>query len=57
VNAFAQEMSRRRQEIARVRAFGNKAVFVPTESMGVASTVLAGMAASVGVDMAKPTRA
>jgi len=57
VNDFAQEMGRRRQEVARVGAFGNKAVFVPTESMGVAAPVLAGMAASVGVDMAKPTRA
>ncbi|KAF8272431.1 hypothetical protein EI94DRAFT_1776807 [Lactarius quietus] len=53
MNSFAQEMSRRRQEIARVSAFGNKAVFVPTESMGVAAPVLAGMAASVGVDMTK----
>jgi len=50
-DAFAQEMSRRRQEIARVAAFGNKAVFVPTEAMGVASPVLAGMAAGVGVDL------
>ncbi|KAN0135811.1 hypothetical protein V8E53_006263 [Lactarius tabidus] len=53
VNAFAQEMSRRRQEVARVGAFGNKAIFVPTESMGVTAPVLAGMAASVGVDMTK----
>ncbi|KAF8272432.1 hypothetical protein EI94DRAFT_1718028 [Lactarius quietus] len=39
-NPFAQEMSRRRQEIARVAAFGKKAVFVPTEAMscGVAMT-------------------
>ncbi|KAH9008960.1 hypothetical protein EDB84DRAFT_1571640 [Lactarius hengduanensis] len=50
---FAQEMSRRRQEIKRVAAFGNKAVFVPTEAMGVASQALAGMAASVGVDLTK----
>jgi len=53
VNTFSQEMSRRRQEIRRVAAFGNKAVFVPTESMGVAAPMLAGMAASVGVDMKK----
>ena len=53
MNAFAQEMSRRRQEIARVGAFGNKTVFVPTESMGVTAPVLAGMAASVGVDLTK----
>ncbi|KAI9461156.1 hypothetical protein F5148DRAFT_956466, partial [Russula earlei] len=28
---FAQEMGRRRQEIASMAAFGNKAVFIPTE--------------------------
>ncbi|KAH9008961.1 hypothetical protein EDB84DRAFT_1571641, partial [Lactarius hengduanensis] len=50
---FAQEMSRRRQEIQRVAAFGNKAVFVPTEAMGVASQVLTGMAAGVGADLRK----
>ncbi|KAH9170107.1 hypothetical protein EDB89DRAFT_2072397 [Lactarius sanguifluus] len=50
---FAQEMSRRRQEIRRVAAFGNKAVFVPTEAMGVASQVLTGMAAGVGADLRK----
>ncbi|KAI9431714.1 hypothetical protein H4582DRAFT_2003691 [Lactarius indigo] len=50
---FAQEMSRRRQEIRRVAAFGNKAVFVPTEAMGVASPVLAGMAAGMGADLRK----
>ncbi|KAH9016795.1 hypothetical protein EDB85DRAFT_2204783 [Lactarius pseudohatsudake] len=50
---FAQEMSRRRQEIRRVAAFGNKAVFVPTEAMGVASQMLAGMAAGVGADLRK----
>ncbi|KAH8994231.1 hypothetical protein EDB92DRAFT_1976761 [Lactarius akahatsu] len=50
---FAQEMSRGRQEIRRVAAFGNKAVFVPTEAMGVASQVLTGMAAGVGADLRK----
>ncbi|KAH9171211.1 hypothetical protein EDB89DRAFT_1907221 [Lactarius sanguifluus] len=34
---FAQETSRRRQEIQRIAAFGHKAVFVPTEVMDVAS--------------------
>lgn len=29
---FAQEMGRRRQEIASMAAFGNKAVFIPTEA-------------------------
>jgi len=53
VDAFAQEMGRRRQEIARVAAFGNKAVFVPTEAMGVTAPALAGMAAGVGADLRK----
>ncbi|KAI0246092.1 hypothetical protein BJV78DRAFT_197706 [Lactifluus subvellereus] len=50
---FAQEMGRRRQEIARVSAFGNKAVFVPTEAMGIAAPALAGLAAGVGADLRK----
>ncbi|KAH9069835.1 hypothetical protein EDB83DRAFT_2551058 [Lactarius deliciosus] len=50
-NEFAQETSRRRQEIERIAAFGHKAVFVPTEVMDVASQVLAGMVAGVGVDL------
>ncbi|KAH9960008.1 hypothetical protein BC827DRAFT_1133897 [Russula dissimulans] len=53
VDAFAQEMGRRRQEIGRVAAFGNKAVFVPTEAMGVAAPALAGMAAGMGADLRK----
>lgn len=52
-DAFAQEMGRRRQEVARVAAFGNKAVFVPTEAMGVAVPSLAGMAAGLGADLRK----
>ncbi|KAH9160062.1 hypothetical protein EDB89DRAFT_1915237 [Lactarius sanguifluus] len=47
---FAQETNRRRQEIQPIAAFGHKAVFVPTEVMDVASQVLAGMMAGVGVD-------
>ena len=46
-------MGRRRQEVRRVAAFGNKAVFVPTEAMGVASPALAGMAVGVGADLRK----
>jgi hypothetical protein len=46
-------MGRRRQEVARVSAFGNKAVFVPTEAMGVAVPALAGMAAGLGADLRK----
>ena len=52
-DSFAQEMGRRRQEIARVAAFGDKAVFVPTEAMGVTAPALAGMAAGLGADLRK----
>lgn len=52
-DSFAQEMGRRRQEVARVAAFGDKAVFVPTEAMGVAAPALAGMAAGLGADLRK----
>ncbi|KAH9002513.1 hypothetical protein EDB83DRAFT_2324478 [Lactarius deliciosus] len=48
---FVQETSRRRQEIERIAAFGHKAAFVPTQVMDVASHVLAGMVAGVGVDL------
>ena len=42
------QMGRLRQEIARVAAFRNKAVFVPTEAMSVTAPALVGMAAGVG---------
>jgi hypothetical protein len=41
-------MGQRRQEVARVAAFGNKAVFLPIEAMGIAVPALAGMAAGLG---------
>jgi len=47
------QMGRLRQELARVVAFGNKAVFVPTEAMSVTAPALVGMAAGVGADMRK----
>ncbi|KAI0251707.1 hypothetical protein BJV78DRAFT_1352930 [Lactifluus subvellereus] len=47
----AQEMGRRRQEIVRISASGNKAVFVPTEAMGVVAPALTGLAAGVGADL------
>lgn len=50
---FAQEMGRRRQEVRRVAAYGNKAVFVPTEAMGVAGPALTGLAAGMGADLRK----
>jgi hypothetical protein len=44
-DAFAQEIGRRRQEIA--------AVFVPTEAMGVAASAINEMAAGMGADLRK----
>jgi hypothetical protein len=52
-DAFAQEMGRRRQGVARVAAFRNKDVFVPAEVMSVASRALAGIAAGVGAELRK----
>jgi len=46
-------MAGKRLEVARVAAFGNKAVFVPTEAMGVTAPALTGMAAGLGADLRK----
>ncbi|KAH9980738.1 hypothetical protein BJV74DRAFT_855197 [Russula compacta] len=50
-DSFAQEMGRRRQEVARVAAYGNKAVFVPTEAMGITGPAVTGLAAGMGADL------
>jgi uncharacterized membrane protein YqiK len=49
-NPFAREMLLRRVEITRVQAYGNKAVFVPTEGPGyhLGNTMALGMAATMG---------
>jgi len=52
-NPFAQDMAGKRLEVMRVAAFGNKAVFVPTEAMGVAAPAFSGMAAGIGADLRK----
>ncbi|EMD35681.1 hypothetical protein CERSUDRAFT_116415 [Gelatoporia subvermispora B] len=51
-DAFAREMELRRIDVNRVRAFGNKTVFVPTEGVGaqLGSVMAAGMAASMGAE-------
>ena len=56
---YAKEMGRRRVEVARVAAFGERAVFVPMESMaqGFGGAVAAGMAASMGTQAVKPSAA
>jgi len=52
-NPFAQEMAGKRLEVTRVAAFGDKAVFVPTEAMGVAAPTFTGLAAGIGADLRK----
>lgn len=52
-NPFAQDMAGKRMEVMRVAAFGNKAVFVPTEAMGIAAPAFSGMAAGIGADLRK----
>jgi hypothetical protein len=49
---FAREMEFRRVEIQRVRAFGNKTVFVPSDGPGAAmgSTMAMGLAVGMGAD-------
>ena len=45
----------RRVEVERVRAFGSRAVLVPTDGMaaGVSGLMLAGMAAGIGAELKK----
>ncbi|EIM89326.1 uncharacterized protein STEHIDRAFT_76273 [Stereum hirsutum FP-91666 SS1] len=50
---FAREMEMRRMEVARVKAFGNKAIFVPTDASGMTGPMVAGMAAGIGADVRK----
>ncbi|EKM58178.1 uncharacterized protein PHACADRAFT_252284 [Phanerochaete carnosa HHB-10118-sp] len=47
---FAREMEFRRMEVSRVRAFGSRTVFVPTQGLGaqMADSMAVGMAAGMG---------
>jgi regulator of protease activity HflC (stomatin/prohibitin superfamily) len=54
-DAFAREMSMRRVEVSRVQAFGNRAVFVPTDS-GSGNTGGVGGALALGMGMAQGLR-
>lgn len=49
-NEFAREMEMRRIEVSRVKAFGSRTVFVPTDGLGaqMGSTMAVGMAAGLG---------
>ncbi|KAI0641361.1 band 7 domain-containing protein [Trametes meyenii] len=50
IDQFAREMELRRTEVSRVRAFGSKTVFVPTDGLGsqLGGSMAAGMAAGLG---------
>jgi len=52
VDQFAREMELRRMEVTRVRAYGSKTVFVPTEGPGgqMGQAMAIGMAAGMGAD-------
>lgn len=52
IDQFAREMELRRVEVSRVRAFGSKTVFVPTEGPGaqIGNAMAMGMAAGMGAD-------
>ena len=47
---FAREMELRRNEVSRVKAFGSRTVFVPTEGFGaqLGNTMAVGLAAGLG---------
>lgn len=55
IDQFAREMQLRRIEVSRVRAFGSKTVFVPTESAGaqMGNAMAMGMAAGLGADASR----
>lgn len=55
LDQFAREMELRRVDVSRVRAFGSRTVFVPTEGIGaqVGNAMAVGMAAGMGADARK----
>ena len=52
LDQYAREMGLRRMEVSKVRAYGSKTVFVPTEAVGsqMGATMALGMAAGMGAD-------
>jgi len=52
---FAREMEMRRVDVSRVRAFGQRTVFVPTDGLGgqAGNAMAIGLAAGMGRDQAK----
>ena len=55
LDQFAREMELRRVDVTRVKAFGSRTVFVPTEGIGaqVSNAMAVGMAAGMGADARK----
>lgn len=52
IDQFAREMELRRMDVARVRAFGSRAIFVPTDGVGaqLGGAMATGLAAAMGAD-------
>ena len=55
VDQFAREMEFRRMEVSRIRAFGSKTVFVPSDSTGaqMGNAMAVGMAATLGAQASR----
>ncbi len=52
VDDFARQMEFRRMEVSRVKAFGSKTIFVPSEGLGsqLGNAMAVGMAANMGAN-------
>lgn len=57
IDQFAREMEFRRMEVNRIKAYGSKTIFVPSEATGaqMGSAMALGMAASMGADAKRAT--
>ena len=55
IDQFAREMELRRLEVNRIKAFGSKTVFVPSDGTGaqMGNAMAVGMAASLGAQAAQ----
>lgn len=49
-DTFAREMELRRLEVQRVKAFGSKTVFVPSESSNVGGAIAMGLGMNAGLN-------
>lgn len=52
IDQFAREMELRRTEVSKVKAYGSRTIFVPTEGPGaqLGNVLATGMAAGIGAD-------